>query len=337
MSTPPLQTDITVTIIVPVYNARQHLGACVNSILAQTHPKIEVILIDDGSTDGSSEICDAFSRADQRVRVVHQENGGIASAQNAGLARATGNYITFCDNDDLLHPRLVEILLRAAVDNGAEMSCCRWMNVGASRAQSALELHTLRDDASVTVFSRPATAYQTVFSAFHRRVTRRDPEYFSEANWGKLYRATLFDGLSFPEGHFAQDVYIAMDLYLRMKTVASVDHVLYFWLQRGDSVSHSRRAASYYHDIFRAHARSFELALQAGITPARAYFGLGSLRDERLQAETPSEVRVVEEDEATLRRLRRSLGVKERLTCMAFAALRRLEVIVYDLTIHKRR
>lgn len=337
MSIDPSGAAPTVSVIVPVYNAVAHLGACVVSILEQTHQELEVILIDDGSTDGSGELCDAIADADPRVRVLHQRNGGISAAQNAGLDLARGAFITFCDNDDLMSPHLVERLLSILVDADADMSCCRWWNVGASAAAEELAAH--RDDPSsdVLVFDEAARNYQTVFSAALRRLRRVELRYFSEANWGKLYRASLFRGIRFPAGRYAQDVAVAMDLYLRMRRVASCDDRLYYWLQRSDSISHSLRSASYYHDILRAHSRSFAAALDHEILPARAYYGLTALRLERRSVRTASDMKMYREDRALVRALKSRLTAWQRVRCTTLSLLRRAEVLVYDRTVHRRR
>lgn len=336
MSTTPPVYERTVSVIVPVFNAVTHLEACIASILDQTHKNIEVILVDDGSTDGSGALCDAIGAGDPRVQVVHQQNGGIGAAQNAGLDRATGDFITFCDNDDLMSPRLVERLLEILVDNDADMSCCRWWNVGASAAASLKAVH--QDDAPgrVHVFENAAESYQTVFSVALRRVTRSEHRYFSEANWGKLYRAEVFDGVRFPEGRYAQDVAVAMVLYLRMRRVASCSDRLYFWLQRGDSVSHSLRSASYYHDIVRAHAAAFEASIANGILPARANYGLTALAYERHAATSANDMTRYLDDRARVRALRRQLSLSQRILCTGMLALRRAEVLVYNRTIHRR-
>lgn len=333
----PLGAAPTVSVIVPVYNAVAHLGACVSSILDQTHLELDVILVDDGSTDGSGELADAIAEGDSRVRVLHQPNGGISAAQNAGLDLARGAFITFCDNDDLMSPRLVERLLTILVDADADMSCCRWRNVGASTAAEELAAH--RDDppGDVLVFDEAARSYQTVFSVALRRLRRAELRYFSEANWGKLYRASLFHGIRFPTGRYAQDVAVAMDLYLRMRRVASCGDRLYYWLQRGDSVSHSLRSASYYHDILRAHSRSFTAALDHGILPARAYYGLTALRLERRSVRTRADMQMYREDRALIRALKSRLTAWQRVRCATLSQLRRAEVFVYDRTVHRRR
>ena len=101
-------TKETVSVIVPVYNIAAELPRCVESVLAQTWDALEVILVDDGSTDGSGSLCDSFARQDARVRVIHQKNAGVSAARNAGVSRATGEYLAFVDSDDYVEPELYE-------------------------------------------------------------------------------------------------------------------------------------------------------------------------------------------------------------------------------------
>ena len=326
-----------VSIIVPVYNSGAHLLPCVRSILAQTHENLELILVDDGSTDDSGALCDELAMGDTRIRVHHQANGGIASAQNAGLDMASGDFITFCDNDDLMAPRMLERLVGLIESTGADMSCCRWRNVGASQGEA--ELARRGDDPLGTsiVFHDPAKAYQTVFSVAVRRLLRLELKYFSEANWGKLYRSHLFEGVRFPDGRYAQDVAVAMTLYERMSTVASCSDALYYWLQRGDSVSHAVNSTRYYSDIVHAHLISFDTALRMGILPARAYSGLKTLRFERRSAKTPEDRALYAADVAAVRERVTRLNVGERLLCGLLYLQRAIEVQVYNRTVHRRR
>ncbi len=326
----------TVSIIVPVYNAERYLDACISSILAQDYRAVEVILVDDGSTDGSGEICDRYRALDERVLVVHRENGGIAAAQNSGLDAATGELVTFCDNDDLMSSRMIGRLVEILTVADADMSCCRWVNVGASVAESVRHAHEGDETGSFVAFDQPGKYYQAVFSLFLRKVMRRELHYFSEANWGKLYRRSLFDGIRFPEGRYAQDVAVAMDLYQRMRLVASCDDRLYYWLQRPDSVSHNLRSTRYYHDIIRAHGRCFELALRDGILPARAYFGLHALASAERSIRSADDQRLFEDDRRYVRGLFSRLTPWQRTRCRALRGLRWLEVQVYNRTIHRR-
>lgn len=326
-----------VTVIVPVYNAEKYLAATIDSIRAQHHRALQIILVDDGSRDGSGTICDDAAACDDRILVIHQKNGGIAAAQNAGLDAARGDYVTFCDNDDLMSPWMVSRLVSISRDNDADMSCCRWINPGASQAAAQLERVSQEPTGHVEVVADPARAYQTVFPALLRRIRRQQLRYFSEANWGKLYRRALFDGIRFPDGRYAQDVAVAMSLYLGMNRVASCSDPLYLWLQRGDSVSHSLRATSYYSDIVAAHARSFVLALDHGILPARASYGLGAIVDERRSIRSREDRLRYERDRSLVASLRSRLSPRQRLVCAFFGAVRRIEVLVYDRTVHRRR
>lgn len=326
-----------VSVIVPVFNAGDFLERTVASIQEQTHTALEIILIDDGSTDGSGAICDRIAAGDPRVQVVHQPNRGIAAAQNAGLDRARGRYLTFCDNDDLMAPGLVARLVEALVDADADMSCCRWWNVGASVAEATMREHAADPAGRTIIVDRPAEAYQRVFSLAHRTLGRRELHYFSEANWGKLYRADLWRGVRFPDGRFAQDVAVSVDLYLRMRRVASCSDVLYYWIQRPQSVSHKTKKTVYYHDIVQAHARAFDLSLRAGITPARAFGGLMTLDAERASVTTAEERELYAADAREVRGLIRRLTPGQRWLCRGMFWIRRVETWVYRMTVHRRR
>ena len=149
----------------------------------------------------------------------------------------------------------IEILFHALVSNHADMSKARWQQFGISQIQE-IKAKASNDTAltgKTTSFSNPLQSYQTVFSKLFRvlgKMTGKNTEarYFNEANWCRLYKRKVWDGVRFPEGIYAQDTAIAGELYLRMKTVVDVDATLYYWLQRPDSVTHKMRSASFYHD-----------------------------------------------------------------------------------------
>ena len=103
--------SVLISVIVPVYNASRYLRRCVESIINQTYQQLEIILIDDGSTDESSSICYEYANKDKRVTVIHKENGGVSSARNMGMDKAKGHYLTFVDSDDCIHPRFCELML----------------------------------------------------------------------------------------------------------------------------------------------------------------------------------------------------------------------------------
>ena len=110
-----------VSVIVPVYNAEKYVGECLESIINQSYKHLEIIVVDDGSTDGSSKICDEYALQDNRIQVIHQVNCGQSSARNVGIAMCSGKYITFVDSDDYINPIMVEKLMLLAVENGFAM------------------------------------------------------------------------------------------------------------------------------------------------------------------------------------------------------------------------
>ncbi len=104
-----------VSVIVPIYNAEKYLNKCLESIIGQTYKNLEIILVDDGSSDNSPTICDAWAQIDSRIRVIHKKNGGVSSARNAGIDLAQGDYIGFVDADDWIEPNMYEVLINNAV------------------------------------------------------------------------------------------------------------------------------------------------------------------------------------------------------------------------------
>ena len=116
-----------ISIIVAVYNAKWYLEKCVNSLINQTYRNLEIILVDDGSTDNSGEICDDFQKKDERIKVIHKENGGHADARNAGIKASKGNYIFFVDNDDYIDSDLIECLYKRAKQCNAEIVACGYI------------------------------------------------------------------------------------------------------------------------------------------------------------------------------------------------------------------
>ncbi|HII4441205.1 TPA: glycosyltransferase family 2 protein [Clostridium perfringens] len=116
-----------VSIIVPIYNAKLYLKSCVDSIISQTYKNIEIILVNDGSTDESTLICDNYRRNFKNIKVIHKKNGGVSSARNYGLKEAKGEYITFCDSDDCMHIKQVELLVNDIENTKSDLSCCYFL------------------------------------------------------------------------------------------------------------------------------------------------------------------------------------------------------------------
>lgn len=333
-----------VSVIVPVYNSERYLSYCLNSIRAQTYKNLEIILVDDGSTDSSGQLCDQFAGKDHRITAIHRQNGGIAVAQNAGLDAANGAYIVFCDNDDVLHRRNIEILLDALIKSSADMAKGRWSHIGIS-ALEQVEQHTSQKivDMTFTEVPDPLTAYEGVFSKTLRLLggPRQEARYFNEANWCRVYKAEVWKGVRFVPGSYAQDIRIAGRLYANMKKVVDVNAVLYFWLQEPESVTHSRRDLNFLHDNVIAAAENFEFVHERGVIPYRNYFGLtSSVRDEVSKLRHtpnpgPETKRRVDADVRLMRILIARLHWYDRLRCTVMATLRRIENMAYDRYVHR--
>lgn len=360
-----------VSIIVPVYNSAKYLSGCVDSILAQTYKNIELILVDDGSKDDSGKICDSYASKDSRVKVIHQQNGGISRAQNAGLDAARGEFIAFADNDDILDCKNIEILLNAILQSGASMSKAKWQQFGLSSleqikreaglgargvgTEKSQATARLENATQIKIVENPLKAYQTVFCKIFRIIGNKlgknsEARYFNEANWCRLYKREVWEGVRFPEGKFAQDTAMASVLYSRMNYVAHVDAVLYYWLQRADSVTHKMRDAGFYHDHLDAVRANWDLCLEHNVLPARSYYTMvGNLRYERCALKSgentlksgknsDAEIQKIYEknyakDIEFAKSAVKKLTILQRAQCFTMACVRNLEKIIYDCKI----
>lgn len=176
--TPPL-----VSIIVPVYNAKRYLADCLDSILAQTLTSFEVLLVDDGSTDGSEQLCDDYAAKDPRIRVVHKKNGGVSSARGVGLGMARGKFIGTVDSDDVIEPQMYQRLVSLIGENDAEIACCGgWRFNDGDEVWRKPEIEAERNDFVLT----GREAVRNVFLKARRGVT-------NIVLWNKLYHRALFE------------------------------------------------------------------------------------------------------------------------------------------------
>ena len=213
----------TISVIVPVYNVAQYLSQCVSSILSQDYGDLEVILIDDGSTDPSGEICDQYAAKDSRVRVIHQKNGGAAAAKNAGLRIASGDYLAFADSDDYLEPGAYGFLMKTLLETNADAVQGSFREVYRNRAE---EQH---------IQEETLEGYDYLL---------RFPKDFSCALlWNKLYRRAIFDGVSFEEGHKIDDEYFTYQGFLQPRKVVRADRIVYNYRKRASSVMSSPESA----------------------------------------------------------------------------------------------
>lgn len=224
-----------VSVIIPIYNVEKYLEQCFASIISQTYKNIEIILIDDGSTDNSGDIADRLAQDDSRVRIIHKKNGGLSDARNAGMKIATGEYITFIDSDDYVDAKFIEILLELAQTTGAEIIQCNnsrkstKLGMGSSKAVMMQGTHAFIE----------LMKYKTV----------------SPTAWAKLYKRSLFydNKLEFPVGRLHEDTAIVYKLiYLADKIVCN-DNVLYFYRLNNMSIMTANYTKHHYGSVLKYH------------------------------------------------------------------------------------
>jgi len=184
-----------VSIIIPFYNSENYLGRCIDSAVRQTHEDIEIILVNDGSTDGSGKICRSYADKDPRIRLIDQENGGVSVARNTGLDAASGELITFIDSDDHVEDDYVEYLAGLLELNGSDIACCGHDD-------------TDRDD--------PPKLIEGPEECLKEYLTSN--EIFASV-WGKVYRREIFDGIRFPEGKRFEDNFVLYRLIDRCRSI----------------------------------------------------------------------------------------------------------------------
>lgn len=214
-----------ISVIVPVYKVEPYLRRCVDSILGQTFTDFEVILVDDGSPDACPAICDEYAGKDERVRVIHQENGGLSAARNAGLdwvfSNSDSRWISFVDSDDWVHPRFLEYLHRAAVENNVQISICTYKKMSEFKP----------DDSDIVYEATLKTSYQ-VYEYLENGLI------FTLA-WNKLYSKNLFCGQRYPVGKISEDTFVTYKLLYKCNYIAYIEHPLYFYYVNQDSITNS--------------------------------------------------------------------------------------------------
>lgn len=211
-----------VSVIIPVYNVAKVLERCVESVRKQIYPNLEIILIDDGSTDMSGVFCDVFAKKDARIKVIHQANQGLSAARNAGLKIATGKWITFVDSDDTVRPDMIDILHRLCYENHTKMSICGFYEV--------------KQDGEGKL-ARTTEDKVRVLSTVECLTAMLCEDGFSMSAWGKLYARELFDLVQFPEHRLYEDVGTTYRLVMQCSEVAVTSAAEYNYYQNADSIT----------------------------------------------------------------------------------------------------
>ncbi len=214
------------SVIIPVYNAEKYIGECIKSVITQTSKVDEIILVNDGSSDNSGVLCDAYAKKDSRIKVIHKENGGAATARNAGLDVASGDYLMFVDGDDVLHPQTIEILYNLLFKENADMAMCYYDFFEGQCNQSLIDVKNYNS----TILYGAALLNEYL-------------DYFRKVSLislcMKLYKREIFENYRIPEGYVEEDSMTLPYILERAKKIAKTDLKLYHWRVTPGSVTRS--------------------------------------------------------------------------------------------------
>lgn len=207
-----MKENYLVTIIIPIFRVENYLYQCVNSVLNQSYKNLEIILVDDGSPDRCPQICDELAQKDQRIKVIHKDNGGLSSARNAGLDIATGDYIMFTDSDDFIDKTMVEDLMNLLLKTKSDIACCEMKRYKNGVAKQIPQYHLEKE---ITEFNKT----ELLKSFIVRRIDC--------ASWNKLFKREIIGNRRFINGRYNEDYIFLFFLYLTCKKVVYTNHAYY--------------------------------------------------------------------------------------------------------------
>lgn len=218
--------DQLISIIIPVYNVEKYIDKCMESILNQTYTNLDIILVDDGSTDNSLDVCNKYVELDERVRVFHKENGGVSSARNCGIENTRGDWIAFVDPDDYINIKMYELLIENAMKYGADISFCDYEEVS---LETNKIYDCIKDDFSYRIVDNELVRLSPFCSI---------PNIFT--CWNKIYSKKIFNDIRFNENQKnANDSYFLGEYFLENYKIVYVDVKLYYYVYRFGSLYHN--------------------------------------------------------------------------------------------------
>lgn len=219
MSTEPL-----VSVIVPVYNVFPYLKDSLDSVINQTYSRMEIVIVDDGSNDGSEKICDEYKEKDTRITVIHQRNGGLSAARNTGLEVVHGDLIAFLDSDDAYLPNMLETMIRMMTDTDADIVVCEYYI-----CHTVERMNVEEHDNRLLLSNGEYNTQDALVCFFHGGI--------NNSVWNKLYKRHLFDGIRFNEGHVFEDKGLMPYLIEKARKVTVISRPLILYRKRPDSIT----------------------------------------------------------------------------------------------------
>ena len=259
-----MNRESLISVIVPVYNVESYLPRCVDSILAQTYPSLEIILVDDGATDNSGAICDAYGAKDSRITVIHKANGGLSSARNAGLDAAQGEYIAFVDSDDWIEPEMYSHMLSLLHKYEAKLVCAGRYDVSEKTGEKNVGLCPKKEEV--------LTGEELVGKIFLW-------DGCDSSACDKLYHRSVLEGFRYPEGKVCEDVPVTYKIVLRAGKAVLCERPFYNYYHRSGSISKGQTISdkTFHFSRHTAQIYPFIRKNHPAIEPQAAYLRVRSL------------------------------------------------------------
>lgn len=210
-----------ISVIIPVYNIKEYLHRCIDSVITQTYGNLEILLIDDGSTDGSGLICDSYAEKDSRIKVLHKENGGVSSARNLGLQNAKGDYIGFVDGDDVIENEMFQRLLDNAKKYQCDISCCQMDTVDVN-GRALTNYHTEQK-----ILDVKSIVYEYFTEGFIKEMM------YSQCN--KIFSRQCLSGLYFRPYRYGEDILFIFEALMNSNKVYYDEYIGYHYIHRENS------------------------------------------------------------------------------------------------------
>lgn len=214
-----------ISIIVPVYNVEQYLEQCVESLIHQTYKNLEILLIDDGSTDASGTICDRYAKQDKRIRVVHQVNQGAAIARNSGIKLAKGEYLAFVDSDDYVHSQFIEILYQIQQACDCKISMCSYQRFNDGEA--------IDNNSAVDATHKMISTFDAL-SLLNEWISKDAVAMLIVCN--KLYQKGIFENIVFPSKKRREDEFVIHRILAKSEKISVTEKELYFYRKRAGAM-----------------------------------------------------------------------------------------------------
>lgn len=216
--------DKKISIVIPVFNVEKYLKTCIESIINQDYKNLEIILIDDGSTDKSGKICDEYANKDKRIKVIHQKNKGAANAKNTGLKYATGFYLSFVDSDDYLEPCVYSFMINKMEEHNADMIQCSFNEIYTDKS---VQYKQFKENYELDNLS-----YLKLFTS----------DWTCGLLWDKLFKRSLFNGIFFEENHKIDDEFFTYKGISNAKKIIRIPKIIYNYRKRLSSVMLSEKS-----------------------------------------------------------------------------------------------